>query len=373
MAPKSGGKFHFLVVIFLVIVAIHLLVLSCIVPKGGDTPDATVTPEPAEERSFWQSVKDWFSSSDDKKTPGTPAEQPVVKKPEQPETKQAIHYWKKSTNPNFGKAFNFSKALRDNSISKVVPGVEECASGIVVDMDSRKVLWEKKSNKQVSIASMTKMMTLLLVFEELERNPELSLDKEITITKTAMNVPRTGVLWLSPGEKFKFSEIIRGAAIKSANDAAEMCAEITAGSVSEFINRMNKRSRELGLSASFTSTHGLPDKSGKAPSASAKDMVILGERLLEYPDLMSYFSIQQDSIREGEKKTIFVNTNRLINPHYPGVDGMKTGYTKAAGFCLTFSAVRDGRRIMGCVTGFKSAKDRDRFCRKLIDWAYTQK
>ena len=152
-----------------------------------------------------------------------------------------------------------------------------------------------------------------------------------------------------------------------------MCAEITAGSVNDFIARMNKRSRELGLSASFTTTHGLPDRSGKAPSANAKDMVLLGEKLLEYPDLMSYFSIQQDSIREGDKKTIFVNTNRLINPHYPGVDGMKTGYTKAAGFCLTFSAIREGRRIMGCVTGFKSAKDRDRFCRKLIDWAYTQK
>ena len=83
---------------------------------------------------------------------------------------------------------------------------------------------------------------------------------------------------------------------------------------------------------------------------------------------MEFFGTQQDSIRDG--KTVFVNTNGLIRKRYPGVEGLKTGYTNEAGFCLTFSAKRGNRRIMGCLTGFKSANDRDDFCRKLIDWYY---
>ena len=100
-------------------------------------------------------------------------------------------------------------------------------------------------------------------------------------------------------------------------------------------------------------------------------MVILAENLLEYPILMEYFSTQQASLRKV-KPLIYTNTNRLINPRDPGVDGMKTGFTRAAGFCLTFSAKRNGKRIMGCVAGFKSRVDRDRFCRRLLDWAYKQ-
>ena len=99
-------------------------------------------------------------------------------------------------------------------------------------------------------------------------------------------------------------------------------------------------------------------------------MVMLGEQLLQYPQLMQWCNLQSASIREG--KTIFVNTNKLVNPRYPGVDGLKTGYIRASGSCLTFSAVRNQRRIMGCVTGFKSSRDRDRFCRRLLDWAYKQ-
>ena len=98
-------------------------------------------------------------------------------------------------------------------------------------------------------------------------------------------------------------------------------------------------------------------------------MVILAEHLLEYPVMMEFFSTQQGSLRTT-KPLIYTNTNKLVNPRYPGVDGMKTGYTKAAGFCLLFSAKRNGRRIIGCVTGFKSRVDRDRFCRKLVDWAF---
>lgn len=357
MASKKGGRIHYLAVIFLGIIAIHAVVLSCIVPDqappvtpeeiSGDKPSATAVPDTR------AAGKDLPAQS----TPSAPAHRT----------------WQKSTNPLFGRKLDFSRAIHGNSIEKFVPGAKNAVTGIIVDMDTRKVLWEKNSSRRVQIASMTKMMTMLLTFEALDRDPALSLDTTVTIPQDVMKVPRTGVLWLSPGERFTLRELLLGTAVKSANDAAEVCAITIAGSVDKFIRMMNQKSASLGLSANFTTTHGLPDKNKKTSTGSAVDMVMLGERLLEYPELMKFLSVKQGHIREGSKKTIFVNTNGLINPHYPGVDGMKTGYTRAAGSCLTFSAMRDGRRIIGCVTGFKSSKDRNRFSRKLIDWAYRQK
>jgi D-alanyl-D-alanine carboxypeptidase (penicillin-binding protein 5/6) len=102
-------------------------------------------------------------------------------------------------------------------------------------------------------------------------------------------------------------------------------------------------------------------------------MVILGERLLEYPDVMEWGGTQRTFINRPMVKggkTELHNTNRLVSPRYPGVDGMKTGYTRAAKFCLTFSAERNGRRLMGCVTGFATAKERDVFARRMLDWGY---
>ena len=118
----------------------------------------------------------------------------------------------------------------------------------------------------------------------------------------------------------------------------------------------------------FHNPCGLTDKRRGNSKSSAADMVLLGERLLEYPFLLEMCSTKQASIRDG--KTVIATTNKLIAPHYPGVDGLKTGYIRAAGACLTFSVIRNGRRIVGCVTGFGHARDRDYFCRRLIDWAY---
>ncbi|MBP5530845.1 MAG: D-alanyl-D-alanine carboxypeptidase, partial [Lentisphaeria bacterium] len=176
--------------------------------------------------------------------------------------------------------------------------------------------------------------------------------------------------WLDPGkEQFTVRELLLGVAVKSANDAATQLGERVGGSVENFVARMNKRAGELGMKSSvFYNPCGLTDKRRGNSKSSAADMVILGERLLEYPFLMEMCSTKQASIRDG--KTVFTTTNKLIAPHYPGVDGLKTGYIRAAGSCLTFSVLRGNRRIVGCVTGFTHAKDRDYFCRRLIDWAY---
>lgn len=299
---------------------------------------------------------------------GSGAETPAPPAP--PKTRYRVP----SANPNFGKPLDFSKADHSNMPLRLVPGLKEWkGTGIIVDMGTRQVLWERDSHKSVAVASMVKMMTMLLVAEELERNEEFTLDTQVPITRSAMNTlpERSGLLWLDPvkNEVFTVRELLLGVAVKSANDAATQLAEKVGGTVDGFVARMNRRAGELGMKGTvFYNPCGLTDKQHRNSKSSAADMVILGERLLEYPFLMEMCSTKQASIRDGN--TIFTTTNKLIAPHYPGVDGLKTGYIRAAGSCLTFSVLRNDRRIVGCVTGFDHAKDRDYFCRRLIDWAY---
>lgn len=287
-----------------------------------------------------------------------------------PVAKPVYRYFVPSANPRFGQALDYTGTIRGNLPAKAVPGSAGARTGIIVDMDTRRVLWEKNSSRAVPIASMSKMMTMLLVMEELEKRRDLNEHTPVTVTQTARNVPRTGVLYLAPGESFTVQELMIAAAVKSANDAATLLAEYFAGSVPRFVTMMNSRAMQLGLrSTSFINPCGLPAKKRNS-LGSAVDMVMLGEQLLQYPLLMQWCNLKSSSIRNG--KTVFVNTNKLVNPRYPGVDGLKTGYIRAAGSCLTFSVLRNQRRIIGCVTGFKSSRERDRFCRRLIDWAYKQ-
>ena len=306
--------------------------------------------------------------SPEKKEPQAPAKQ--AQAPVKAPAPQVSRYFVPSKNPLFGRSLDFSSALKGDIPEKLVKGSKGARSGIIVDMDTRRVLWEKNSSTAVPIASMAKMMTMLVIMEELEKRPSIDINTPVTVTQTARNVPRTGVLYLAPGEKFTVQELMIATAVKSANDAATLLAEYFGGNVPAFVTLMNRKAALLQLRKTrFLNPCGLPE--GKNNSlGSAADMVLLGEQMLQYPVLMQWCNIKSASIRNG--KTIFVNTNKLVNPRYPGVDGMKTGYIRAAGSCLTFSALRNGRRIIGCVTGFKSSRDRDIFCRRLLDWAYKQ-
>jgi len=310
------------------------------------------------------------SGNGGKKEPEKPVAAPEVQA-EKPKVQVQTRFFKPSSNPRFGAPLDFSTAVHGNLPLAALKGSSDARSGIIVDMDTRRVIWEKNSLKPVPVASMAKMMTMLLIMEEMERRPNVDVDTVVTVTQTARNVPRTGVLYLAPGEKFTVQELMIATAVKSANDAATLLAEYFGGSVPAFVAKMNSRAAELNLkSLRFYSPCGLPDEQKRNTVGSAADMVLLGEQLFQYPLAIEWCNIKQASIRNG--KTIFVNTNHLVNPRYPGVDGVKTGFLRAAGTCLTFSALRDSRRIMGCVTGFKTAKDRDFFCRRLLDWAYTQ-
>lgn len=275
--------------------------------------------------------------------------------------------------PWFGKPFNFSTAVRGN-LPKMPHG-SAARSGILVDLTTRNVLWCKNERKSVPVASMAKMMTLLVAFENMEKNPAWSLDMPVQISRATARSAREGIIWLDARETLPMRDLMKAVAIKSANDAAYQVAEVAGGGNADaFIAQMNSRAAGLQMPGTrFVNPHGLPNRDGTHSVSSALGMVILGERLLEYPDVMEWVGTQRTFINRPMVKggkTELHNTNRLVAPRYPGVDGMKTGYTRAAKFCLTFSAERNGRRLMGCVTGFSTAKERDVFARRMLDWGY---
>lgn len=245
-----------------------------------------------------------------------------------------------------------------------------CNTGILVEPATRKVLWAKGAARAVPIASMTKMMTMLLTEESIAQG-RISRDTVIPVTEAAYKIGGSQV-WLDPRESFPLSELLKAIAIKSANDAAFLVGEYLGnGSIDAFVQRMNTRATQLGMThTTFYDAHGLGDSQKRNNLASAYDMVLLAERLLAYPEVMKLASTRMDTFRNG--KLELKNHNNLVFNNVPGVDGLKTGYTEASGFCVTFTCIRDNRRLIGCVTGFRTHKERDTFCRALLNWGYKQ-
>lgn len=278
---------------------------------------------------------------------------------------------KPSDDPDFGSGFRYENAA-DGNLSGM-PLSRGATGGFLVDLGSREVLWMKNARRSVPVASMAKMMTLLLTFEALETHPEWGMDTVIRVSADTEKVPRTGVIRLKAGETLTLRDLLQALTIKSANDAAWQVAEfISGGDVNEFVRRMNGRAEELGMpGTNFINPNGLPNRSGANSLSTAEGMVILGERLLEYPVVLEWTSTASAAIRDG--KTVLNNTNNLVRSNFPGVDGLKTGYTRAAGFCITFTCLRDGRRLLGCVTGFRKAAERDRFVGQLLSWGFARR
>jgi D-alanyl-D-alanine carboxypeptidase len=290
------------------------------------------------------------------------AGKPVALKPEAPPPMVK--------NPALGKFFQYKHAIEGNIAC--LPLSAEATSGILVDIDSRKVLWAKNQREATPIASMTKMMTLLLAFEEMEKRPDITLDTPVKISPLASKIGGSQV-FLDPKETFPLGELLKTIAIKSANDSAYQVADfISGGDVSSFVNRMNKRAKQLRMpSTEFVNPNGLPTDSGENSKSSPEGMALLAERLLEYPALLKWTSSPTDSFRDKSSKSYqqLTNTNKLVRD-CPGVNGMKTGFIRASGFCITVTCTRGGKRLVAVVTGFPSGANRNLFVRKLLDWGY---
>ena len=253
---------------------------------------------------------------------------------------------------------------------------EGCRAGLLLDWSNRRILWEKEGEQQVPIASMAKMMTVLLMMEEIEANPDLSLDTEVRVTRQAAAVGGRQV-WLDPRETFSLDQLLKIIMMHSANDAAYLVAEfLGGGEVDRFVERMNDRASELGLRrAEFVNPHGLDTREDEPVNrATVRELAWLGARLLQYPRVVEWASTWLSSIREDDPRFDrfdLVSTNRLVRS-YRGVTGMKTGYTRLAGFCLTATCERDGRVLIAVVVGCESSDQRNQLVEALFDWGWQQ-
>ena len=239
-------------------------------------------------------------------------------------------------------------------------------SAIMIEASSGKILFEKNSHEKLAPASMTKMMSMLLVVEAVEKGV-LSWNQEITISENASSMGGSQIL-LEVNEKMSVDDLFKGVAVMSGNDAVVALAEAVSGTEEEFVKKMNARAKELGLKDTvFKNPHGLDDANHYS---SAYDMSLIAKELVKHKKVLNYTSIYEDYLRKGTNRELWlVNTNKLVR-FYNGVDGLKTGYTKEAGYCLTATAIRDDMRIITVVMGEPDTKTRNAETTQMLDYAF---
>ncbi|MGI5925101.1 MAG: D-alanyl-D-alanine carboxypeptidase family protein [Lentisphaeria bacterium] len=247
----------------------------------------------------------------------------------------------------------------------------EISAGAVVDLTSRTVYWGKHLLQAYPMASMTKMMTALLVVETLhESEGRLSLETPVRVTVAASKIGGRQV-WLDPRESLTIDELLKCVLIRSANDCAYLLGEFLGGSESVFVARMNERAKELGCRQFiFYNTHGLPDN-GRENLGSPAELAFLAGVLMDIPEIVRWTTVRRDAIRE-DRKIFYLDTTNSLLGRCPGVNGMKTGMTNKAGHCITVTCERDGRRLVVVVMGAANGKSRDALARDLLEWGYAQ-
>ncbi|MFZ2463795.1 MAG: D-alanyl-D-alanine carboxypeptidase family protein [Caldibacillus thermoamylovorans] len=245
---------------------------------------------------------------------------------------------------------------------------ENAKSAILIERDTGTVLFEKNSDEKLSPASMTKIMTMLLIMEALE-DGKIQWNEKVRTSEYAASMGGSQV-FLEEGEEMTVDELLRAISISSANDASVAMAERIAGSEKQFVKMMNQKAKELGLKdTKFQNATGLPAKNHYS---SARDMAILAKELLKHEKITNYTSQYESYLREGtDKKFWLVNTNRLLK-FYPGVDGLKTGFTKEAKYCLTATAKKGDMRVIAVVFGAPTSKERNKLITEMFDYAFSQ-
>lgn len=245
---------------------------------------------------------------------------------------------------------------------------ENVRSAILIERDTGQVLYEKNSKEQLPPASMTKIMTMLLIMEAIDKG-KLTWDENIRTSEYAASMGGSQI-FLEPGEEMTTKQMLQGIAIGSGNDASVAMAEKIAGSEEAFVDMMNAKVKELGLKDTvFKNTTGLP--AGDHYS-SAYDMAIMAKELLKYEDITKFTGMYEAYLRENtDKKFWLVNTNKLVR-FYPGVDGLKTGFTAEAKYCLTATAQKDGMRVIAVVFGAPTSKERNAQVTKMLNFAFAQ-
>ena len=239
-------------------------------------------------------------------------------------------------------------------------------SAILMDAESGKILYEKNIDEKLPMASMTKIMSMLLIMENID-NGSLSYDDKVLISENASGMGGSQV-FLQAGEEYTVNDLLKCIAVSSANDAVVAMAEKISGSVDAFVNLMNEKAKELGLvNTNFANPHGLDNEEHYS---TAYDMAVMARELLRHEDVLKYTSIYEDYLTKPDGSQIWlVNTNRLVR-FYDGVDGLKTGYTTEAGYCLTATAKKNDLRLISVVMKSPSAEERSSDTSTLLSYGF---
>lgn len=238
-------------------------------------------------------------------------------------------------------------------------------SVVLMEMTSGEILLSKNPDEKLPPASITKIMTLLLVFEALDSG-KIALEDTVTSSKNASSKGGSQI-WLKEGEQMTVHELIKATAIASANDACTALGEFVAGGEAEFVAMMNTRAKELGMNnTNFENPSGLDDTTENHYST-ARDVAIMSCELLKHEKIKEYTTIWMDSLRNGE--TELVNTNKLVR-FYEGTTGLKTGTTSKAGYCVSASAERNGMELVAVVLGSENSTERFEDAKKMLGWGF---
>lgn len=241
----------------------------------------------------------------------------------------------------------------------------DCKSALLMEAETGKILYEKNADEALPPASVTKIMTLLLVMEAID-DKAVSLDDIVTVSAHAASMGGSQI-YLKEGERMSVEDMVKSVVISSANDAACALAEFVSGSEEAFVEKMNEKASLLGMTNTFfENTNGLDD-TAKAHLTSARDIAIMSRELIKHKKILEYSSTWMDTVRNG----LFglTNTNRLVR-YYHGCTGLKTGSTAKAGFCVSATAQRDGLSLICVIMGAPTADERNNAAKTLLDWGF---
>lgn len=244
----------------------------------------------------------------------------------------------------------------------------EAKSALLMEPISGKVIYEVNSHEKLPIASVTKIMTMLLTMEAID-NGKVKLSDKVTISETAKKMGGSSML-LDTGEIRTVEELLKGIAVASGNDAAVAMAEYLSGSEEAFVIMMNESAKALGMNeTTFKNCTGL---SAVGHISSANDIAIMSRELIKHQAILKYTGTYMETISEGRKSPIgLVNHNKLVR-FFKGCDGLKTGFTDDAKYCISATATRDGVRMISIIVGAPTFKTRNRDCSMLLNYGFSK-
>ena len=244
--------------------------------------------------------------------------------------------------------------------------IPNAKSGLLMEASTGTIIYEKNIHEKVSVASMTKMMGMILIMEALE-DGSISLEEKVTVSKNASGMGGSQI-WLEEGEQITVLDLIKGIMMASANDGIVCMAERIAGTEADFVKMMNDKAKELGLkNTNFVNPTGLDEENHYS---SAYDMAIIARELIKHEEIFNYTSVYEDYLRKGTNREYWlVNTNKLIKT-YQGADGLKTGFTDDALYCMAVTAKRNNMRLIAIVLGEEEGKVRNQETAELLDYGF---